>query len=93
LIGFYNWFQAKIRAQRENTAKKDADKDMDELFKELLPEQPKEMDCSACADSFPVQKFPRLTDCDHAPDVCHECLVQWLDQQMASSDTVICPSS
>jgi hypothetical protein len=93
LIGFYNWYQAKNRAQRENTAKKDVDKDMDELSKELVPEKPKEMDCSVCADSFPLQKFPRLKDCDHAPDVCHECLLQWLNQQMASLDTVTCPSS
>jgi hypothetical protein len=54
---------------------------------------PKENVCSVCAETLPWQRFPRLADCEHDPDVCDGCFLLWLKQQMESVTNVLCPSS
>jgi hypothetical protein len=55
--------------------------------------QPKEKVCSVCAETLPWQHFPRFADCEHDPDVCDECFLLWLKQQVESVTNVLCPSS
>ena len=54
---------------------------------------PKQKVCSVCAETLPRQRFPKLADCEHDPDVCNECFLLWLKQQMESVTNVLCPSS
>ena len=54
---------------------------------------PKGKVCSVCAETLPWQRFPRLADCEHDRDVCDECFLLWLKQQMESVTNVLCPSS
>jgi hypothetical protein len=58
-------------------------------------QKPSERECSVCANSSAIQDYPNLKACEHMPDVCHECFLQWLDQQMASTSwqQITCPSS
>ncbi|KAI8943264.1 hypothetical protein NX059_001284 [Plenodomus lindquistii] len=57
--------------------------------------KPSERECASCADSYPLQDLISLTACDHPSDICQQCLLAWLDTQMASTtwDQVRCPSS
>jgi hypothetical protein len=57
--------------------------------------EPSERECSVCAESFAVKDYPGLMACEHASDVCHGCLLQWIDQQMASTswEQITCPSN
>ena len=52
-------------------------------------------DCSVCAESVLSKDFPSLKGCEHPPDVCRQCFLHWLEQQMASTtwEQVKCPSS
>ncbi|CAN9129588.1 unnamed protein product [Alternaria alternata] len=59
----------------------------------MLWKQPKERVCSVCAEMLPWQHFPRFADCEHDPEVCDECFLLWLKQQMESVTNVLCPSS
>jgi hypothetical protein len=51
-------------------------------------------DCTVCSSSLPLSSFPQLTSCKHTSDVCHTCLLQWLNQNLATQDTqsILCPS-
>lgn len=51
--------------------------------------------CSVCSESIPIPDFPHLSSCNHTPDVCHNCLLRWLDQEMAATQDIQkirCPS-
>ncbi|KAJ5058517.1 hypothetical protein J3E72DRAFT_196926 [Bipolaris maydis] len=50
--------------------------------------------CSVCSESIPILDFPQLS-CTHIPDVCHNCLLQWIDQEIAATQDIQkirCPS-
>lgn len=34
----------------------------------------KSQDCSICVETKPRHDFPRITGCDHGPEVCRDCL-------------------
>jgi hypothetical protein len=62
--------------------------------KEPTP-QPADPECTICADTFPTKDLTSLSECTHEPDVCHECFLSWLTQQMESTacDRIACPST
>jgi len=65
----------------------------DEPHNYTLSERPDEKECSSCADFVLAERFPSLEGCDHDDNVCQECLVQWMNQRLASAENVTCPSS
>ena len=83
--------------EKRDTGKEKAntgiEKSANESHDSTFPEQPNERECSSCAESVPVKGFPSLEGCDHDHDICQECFIQWLNQRMASGETVTCPSS
>ena len=54
-----------------------------------------ERECSVCADSFPVQEFPSLSSCAHQAEVCQQCFLHWLDDQINKTnlEQIQCPMS
>jgi hypothetical protein len=62
--------------------------------KEPTPPPP-DPECTICADTFPAKDLTSLSECAHEPDVCHECFLAWLAQQMESTawDRITCPST
>lgn len=56
---------------------------------------PAQLECSICADTFPENKLTRLSACEHEPEVCIRCFVDWLTERMNSVmlETIECPSS
>lgn len=68
-------------------------KSANEPHNSTFTQQSNERECSSCADSVPVKGFPSLEGCDHDHDICQECFIQWLNQRMASEESVTCPSS
>ncbi|KAI4669024.1 uncharacterized protein J4E79_001066 [Alternaria viburni] len=82
------------------TVKKEREKDVsgpdvaqEEWYDALEEPKLSLRECSVCGDSSPVQDYPSLMACEHIPDVCQECFIQWLDQQMQGSERASCPSS
>ncbi|KAH5324355.1 hypothetical protein HBI12_092230 [Parastagonospora nodorum] len=59
------------------------------------PTPPQDPDCSICADTFKIQDLVSLCGCSHEPEVCQECFLGWLTQEMDSTawDRIACPSS
>jgi hypothetical protein len=87
------WSDNEEPANGDNRADIGIGRAVDETPEPTVLEPPSEKECSACADYLPAHLFPRLAGCGHDPDVCHVCFLQWLDQQMASAESVMCPSS
>ncbi|KAH6625336.1 hypothetical protein C7974DRAFT_434463 [Boeremia exigua] len=66
---------------------------------DLRPEKPtstivpEEIDCSICAEPIMAKDLSALSACTHAPEVCHECFLEWLRQQMEykSWERLECP--
>jgi len=83
--------------EQRDTGKENArtviEKSANEPHNSTFTQQSNERECTSCADSVPVKAFPSLEGCDHDHDVCQECFVQWLNQRMASGESVTCPSS
>lgn len=63
--------------------------------KDPTPPPPADPECTICADTFPAMDLISLSECTHEPDVCHECFLSWLTQQMESTawDRIACPST
>jgi hypothetical protein len=70
------WPDTEKPANGENKADIDIEKAADETPEPTVLGPPSEKECSSCADSFPIQEFPRLAGCGHDPDVCHTCFLQ-----------------
>jgi hypothetical protein len=52
-------------------------------------------ECASCANTHPHHRFPVLEGCDHTPDICQDCMEEWIANQI---ETVVwnrigCPSS
>ena len=78
------------KTERAETSNNEAS---EESSRVVILKLPKQKVCSVCVETLPWQRFPRLADCEHDPDVCNECFVLWLKQQMKSVTNVLCPSS
>jgi hypothetical protein len=56
---------------------------------------PSDPECTICAETFSTKDLTSLSECMHEPDVCHECFLSWLTQQMETTawDRIACPST
>jgi hypothetical protein len=50
-------------------------------------------DCSVCAETRPIEDFTGLHGCTHDPDVCNECIGQWLENEVGSTAVNFIPCS
>jgi hypothetical protein len=83
-----------LRRTRGNRRAKISNNEASEVSSRVVVlKLPKEKVCSVCAETLSWKRFPRLADCKHDPDVCNECFLLWLKQQMESVTNILCPSS
>lgn len=88
---FRDDFQKRIRgSERAELSNNEASEESSWVVVLKLPEM---KICSVCAETLPSKRFPKLADCRHDPEVCSECFLIWLKQQMESVTDILCPSS
>jgi hypothetical protein len=57
--------------------------------------KPPDQLCVVCVDMHPIEDFKGLRECAHDPEVCRECIGQWLDVEVGNIDVtyIPCPST
>ncbi|KAJ4376033.1 hypothetical protein N0V83_001313 [Neocucurbitaria cava] len=89
----------KMRPQRNTGAPQSTLSGIQTVFEQspldISQDHIQERECSVCVETYTLTDFPHLRDCTHEPDVCRNCVMDWLGNEVGSAATgrLGCPSS